>query len=380
MQKLKLSRNLRKSILRGHPWVYGSALEKVGAAKSGEMVQVLDSKGAHLAWAFYDKDHDFALRILSLDKAPPSRAVFAKKLQNALALRLFNAETTAYRLLNGEGDSLPGMVCDRYEDVAVLQFDSEPLEKFWLSQGVVESLQEFFDWTCIINKSRHHKEPVFLKGQLSNSISIQENQVAFSINVLEGQKTGFFLDQRENRQYLSRFSQGKSFLNLFSYTGGFSIYAGVGGARQVTSVDIAPNAIENAHFNWQLNGLEKACHKGVVKDCYEFLKETKELYDMIMVDPPSMAPNEKSKPQAIKKYTDIFAMAAKRLPAEGHLFLSSCSSHINFDDFSAIIDEALSQARRTGRVLRVSGQGSDHPFRHIHPEMRYLKFYHLVLD
>ncbi|MCB0386558.1 MAG: class I SAM-dependent methyltransferase, partial [Bdellovibrionales bacterium] len=167
---------------------------------------------------------------------------------------------------------------------------------------------------------------------------------------------------------------------LFSYYGGFSVYAGLGGAQSVTSVDISAGAIDLANRNWSLNQLNPNAHKGVTADVFEFLLEQSQTWDCVIADPPSMAHSEKQKPQAMAKYQELFSLAAKKVTSGGHLFLSSCSSHISFDDFFAIVNESLSKSRRRGQILRISGQGADHPFPHICPELRYLKFMHLVLN
>ena len=169
-------------------------------------------------------------------------------------------------------------------------------------------------------------------------------------------------------------------MNLFSYTGGFSIYAGVGGATNVKSVDISKGAIEAANKNWALNGLKPEDHEGDAADVYEYFNTDKNKWDIIIVDPPSMTHSEDNKPKALQKYTDIFAAACKKVSNGGDLVLSSCSSHISFNDFFEIINESLSKSRRTGQTIKVSGQGVDHPYPHICPELRYLKFVHLKLN
>ena len=200
------------------------------------------------------------------------------------------------------------------------------------------------------------------------------------MNLEKGQKTGFFLDQRDNRFYVRGISKNKSVLNLFSYTGGFSISAGLGGAARVASVDISKGAIETANENWTMNDLDSSKHAGLAVDVFDYLAKDTEIWDHIIVDPPSMSHSEERREIAIQKYTDLFAVAAKKVKPLGELSLSSCSSHVSFDDFFKIISEAMSQARRRGQILRVAGQGPDHPFPHACPELRYLKFVHLALD
>jgi len=211
-------------------------------------------------------------------------------------------------------------------------------------------------------------------------VTVSENGVLFKVDIVHGQKTGFFLDQRDNRQYVKNTSRGKTVLNLFSYTGGFSIYAGVGGAAKVASLDIAEGAIRLSEENWALNGLDPKKHISLCVDVFKYLTGESEMWDHIIVDPPSMSHSEDQKQRAIAKYIELFATAAKKVKKQGQLSLSSCSSHVSFEDFFEITNEALSQARRKGQILRVSGQGPDHPFPHISHEQRYLKYIHLALD
>ena len=384
--KVKLTRNLRRSIMRGHPWVYKEALGPLGGPPPdrAQLCQVSDSKG-ELAWAIFDPHGPLSLRILSTEKNPPALPVFLSRFARAHSLREFvrSEKTNAYRLFNGEGDLLPGLVCDVYDRVAVVQFDGQGPSEFWDREVIAKWLLENTACKSVIEKTRRSTERTteHLGGETCDSeVLIKENGVIFKVNLEKGQKTGFFLDQRENRNYVRESNRAKSVLNLFSYTGGFSIYAGLGQAKKVASLDISKGAILQAEENWALNGLPKAVHTGLCVDVFEYLNGENETWDHIIVDPPSMSHSESQKETAITKYTELFAAAAKRVGREGWLSLSSCSSHISFDDFFSIISESLSLARRRGIVLRVSGQGTDHPFPHSCHELRYLKFVHLALD
>ncbi len=373
--KIKLSRNLRRSILRGHPWVYKDALNSPGVVQRAQLAQVSDKSG-DLGWGIYDPHSVLALRILSLDSPPPGAAFLERQFMRAYDLRapLRASQTNAYRLFNGEGDCLPGLVCDVYDSVAVLQFDGQGPSEFWDRELITQWILSHTSCKTVMEKER--RTPTMGAGE----VQILENNIKFKINLEKGQKTGFFLDQRDNRNYIRQVSAGKSVLNLFSYTGGFSVYAGLGGATRVASLDISKGALELAEENWLLNGLDKSKHSSLCVDVFEYLRGNAEAWDHIIVDPPSMTHSKDQKELAQSKYIEIFTAAAKRVRAGGELSLSSCSSHIGFDDFLKIIEEALSGARRRGRILRVSGQGSDHPFPHACPELRYLKFVHLALD
>ncbi len=386
--KIKLTRNLRRNILRGHPWVYKEAVALPHSIERASLCQIHDAKG-ELAWGIYDPHGPLSLRILSLEKSPPSKVFFEKIFRRAYDQRgaVRSAQTDSYRLFNGEGDRLPGLVCDIYGSTAVLQFDGRGPGEFWDKDLIVNWLLANTLTKTIVEKKRRGPEKSseaaieLLGGKpCETEFVIQENSALFQVNLEKGQKTGFFLDQRENRKYVRDISAQKSVLNLFSYSGGFSINAGLGGAQRVASVDISQGAIDFAEVNWRLNGLEPAKHLGICADVFKYLGQSSEVWDHIIVDPPSMSHSESSREAAKIKYIEVFSAAAKRIAPQGELSLSSCSSHVSFDDFFEIINETLSATRRRGQILRVSGQGTDHPFPHICHELRYLKFVHLALD
>jgi 23S rRNA (cytosine1962-C5)-methyltransferase len=382
--KVRLSRNLRRSIMRGHPWVYKDAVVIPGVIAKAQLCEVFDPKG-ELAWAIFDPHSPLCLRIVSTEKTPPNEDFYASRLARAYSLRALvrTKETNAYRLLNGEGDLLPGLVCDAYGDTAVLQFDGQGPAEFWDRDFVANWISRNTECKNVVEKHRRSSDRPLdvLVGKVDKpEVTISENGARFIVDIEKGQKTGFFLDQRDNRKYVRDMSAGKNVLNLFSYSGGFSINAGLGGASRVASLDVSKGAIDLAERNWTLNGLDKTKHEALCVDVFEYLNGATESWDHIIVDPPSMSPSESKKEAAIAKYTEVFAASAKRVKQGGDLSVSSCSSHISFEDFFQIIEEALSAARRTGQILRVSGQGSDHPFPHACHELRYLKFVHLALD
>ena len=382
--KIKLARNLRRSILRGHPWVYREALAPHPKVERAQLALVSDTKG-ELAWAIYDPHAPLALRILSLEKAPPNAQFYAAKFARALARRCFlkNDETNSFRLFNGEGDGLAGLVCDVYDGVAVLQFDGQGPGEFWDKSFVASWLTAHGGCKVVTEKSRRGTDRGLeaIAGSLASpELTVRENGVNFKVNLEKGQKTGFFLDQRDNRQFVRVHAHGLSMLNLFSYTGGFSVNAGMGGASRVASLDVSKGAIDLAVENWRTNGLEPSKHEGLCVDVFEYLRAPGEEWDHIVVDPPSMSHSEDQKLVARAKYIELFTAATKRVRKYGKLSLSSCSSHISFTDFYEITAESLAAARRRGSIVRVSGQAADHPFPHACPELQYLKFLHLNLD
>lgn len=383
--KIKLSRNLRRIIMQGHPWVYRDAVVNPGSIDKAQLCCVLDSKNDPLAWAIYDPHSPLSLRILTTQDAPPTVPFYEKRFSRAYELRksVQNEHTNAYRLFNGEGDLLPGLICDVYNETAVIQFDGPGPTEFWDKNLIAQWLLKNTNCKSVIEKTRRSptRTTELIAGiESENEVIIKENGVLFKVNLEKGQKTGFFLDQRDNRNYIRQFSAGKTVLNLFSYTGGFSVYAGLGNAKKVASLDVSKGAIISSEENWAMNGLDPSKHVGICVDVFEYLNGDAEMWDHIIVDPPSMSHSEDQNATAKAKYIELFAAAAKRVQKGGELSLSSCSSHISFDDFFEITNECLSLARRKGQILRVSGQGPDHPFPHACHEFRYLKFIHLILD
>ena len=381
---LKLNRNLRRHLLQGNPWVYREAIDVPNNLSCASLCKVVDSKNQFVGWGFYSPQSPLALRVLSLQKEAPSERDYSILLQRAWQTRqeLLENETNCFRLVNGEGDLLPGVICDIYNKVAVLQFDGQGPYEFWDQEWLANWLLKNSECETVYYKPRHdskNQSQYWGKDIVGEYVEVKENAINFYVDIIYGQKTGFFLDQRENRNHVKQISPNKSVLNLFSYTGGFSVYAGKGDAGQVTSVDIAQGALDLAEKNWLLNDLPKERHEGQCADVFEYVQATQKKYDIVICDPPSLAKSEKQKEAAIQKYTECFSMAAKRVNKRGHLILSSCSSHISFDDFQEITSTALSRARKRGQILRVSGQGPDHPYPHACPQLRYLKFVDLIV-
>ena len=387
MVKLNLTRSLRKSLKQGHPWVYKEAFEikKNNKREISDFAQLYDSKGL-VANGIYDSTSVLGFRALSLNPFNKEQLSAAIKLNFDLRKSLLDLEmTTAYRLINGEGDGLSGLVCDVYSSVAVLQYDGEGMEHFWSQVKVAEALIESVPTlkTVVYKERQHDKDLQLLAGEplKSTVVAFKENGVLFETDLNKSQKTGFFLDQRDNREHLKKFSKDKNVLNIFSYTGGFSVYAGLGGAKKVISLDVSKGACDQAHKNWLLNGLDPLKHESLCCDAYEYLDTAGEkIFDTVIVDPPSMASSQQQKNLATEKYISAFYKASLLVKSGGDLFLSSCSSQISFDDFYLIVQKALSQAKLKGKVLRLSGQGGDHPFPHACLELRYLKFIHIRLE
>lgn len=385
MLKVKLIRDLRKNLLRGHPWVYQQAIEPAKTVSQACMAEIVDKKKKTIGWGIYDPDSVLAFRLISTEAKPPGKNFLENRMAKALSLRqsIISENSNAYRLFNGEGDGLPGLICDIYAETAVIQFDGKGPYHFWDQDLIANWLLTNTSVKHVYFKPRNSDKleaQHWGEAEFSPLVLVKENAIKFWVNIEEGQKTGFFLDQRDNRSYLEGFSKDKRLINLFSYTGGFSVYAGRGGSTHVTSVDLSQPALELAEKSWSENSLQPNRHEKLKVDIFEFMQTCKDKWDVVMVDPPSLTHSEKNKQQAIHNYTELFSGAARLVEKSGDLVLSSCSSHISFEDFFAIIDESLSKSRRSGQILRVSGQGIDHPFPHACHELRYLKFVHLKLN
>lgn len=382
---IELNKNLVKSLRRGEPWLYSDAI-LTPSKRSVSLAKVFYKK-KHIAWGYYDPHSPIAVRILSSE--PKWSFSYSKsKLIKLLKAKTqaFRSETNnSFRAVNGEGDFFPGLICDVYNELAVLQADGEGPYQIYDWNEVADLVKEHTGVKYVYFKARnqHKVESRFLSQECPCPVRFLENSCAYWVNFVDGQKTGFFLDQRNNRQYLGQHSNGKSLLNLFSYTGGFSVAAGVGGASQVVSVDISHPACEYAQKNWDENSLSPSNHSAVAENVFSFIDtqlKDKKSYDIVVCDPPSFSNNESGKSVAIKKYIDVFSKAALLVDTDGDLVLSSCSSHINYEDFFSICEEAVANAKRKAQVVYMGTQADCHTYPLAFRKMQYLKFLHLRLN
>jgi len=388
--KLQLARDLTRTIKRGHAWVYREALRELPVAAPGTRAILLDNRGGkEIARGYYDPDGSIALRICSTDPHESLDERWAEtKMSLGLSLRqaTFDENTSGYRLFNGEGDGLPGLVCDIYSQFAGVQFDGIASENFWDVQGIGEWLNTNQGIESVFLKRKSHKgretEVIFGKTP-SQPVSFLENGIKFTADLIAGQKTGFFFDQRDNRARIKRLTANKDVLNAFGYTGGFSVYSGLSGAKHVTTVDQAKPALETAEQHWALNKLDSKKHKLITADVFEFLdtavKENQQ-WDLIILDPPSFAPSESALPKALRAYQKMVMLGAKSTRRNGFLAVSSCSSHVTQAQFTQTCEEGISKARRKATVIGIYGLPPDHPTPLVMPELRYLKFLILQLD
>lgn len=379
---LKLTRDRTRMLKQGYPWIYRDWLKDLPDAPAGSFARVRDKDGSLLAFGMYDPTGPLAVRVCALEREQLNNDLVLAKFDVALSLRraLFDGRTTGFRLLNGEGDGVPGLTCDLYDRHAVLKLDGDAPAAFWNVDAVADWLDDRLSIKSVFLKFRSDQPT---RGRTirgtppAEPIRFVENGLHFQADLIDGQKTGFFFDQRDNRARIGALAAGKSVLNLFAYTGGFSVYAGVGGATDVTTVDLAKPAIEEARRNWLLNGLLESRHHTAATDVFAFLdaaKAEKREWDLVIVDPPSFAQAQRHVEKAMATYQSLFVSAIGVLARGGVIALSSCSSHVSSEMFMELIEASLSKARRRATVIGVFGQPADHPFPLVCRELQYLKF------
>lgn len=384
----QLTRDITKHLKRGHRWIFANCFDPKVKMTSG--MHALYFKKELLGFGVVQADTQLRFRLFCHADEPFFRKNNALKTfelwsdrqwKNAWQIRqAFDLDrTNSFRLINGEGDGCPGLVVDIYDHVAVMKHDHPIMETIWNRQVIAEKIRtEVPQVDCVYFKRRNDDEEkgVELLGKLPEQTVFKENGLLFSSNIRDAAKTGFFLDQRDNRALVGRFAKGADVLNLFSYTGGFSIFAAAGGARRVTSVDVSKQASKAAEENFKLNKLSIE-HNEIATDAFAFIEQEitqKKKYDLVITDPPSFAPNEKSVPQATTAYTKIFSNSIRLVRENGLFAASSCSSHIPTEDFLEITREAFSKASRRGTLIYLGAQPIDHPYPLGMPELRYLKF------
>lgn len=385
-----VSRRGMESIRRGHPWIFRSAIQNAAgfADKPSAIVKIADEGGNAVGWGVWDAVSPIAVRVWSLDvKERPDARLFRGRLERAIAIRqrLFvDGKTTAYRLLNGEGDRVPGFVVDRYADVAVLKIDGDAAKAVSsdLLADIEGSLRAFGIETLLERTSRKGSAPEIrtVFGPLKEKVEVKEHGVPFLVDLAKGQKTGAFLDQRENRRRIGELVARRSaagavrVLNLFSYTGGFSLRAALAGGI-VTSVDVAMAAHATAQESFRLAGVDPGQHTFSTADCFAFLESAAkrgERWDVVISDPPSFAPSEKAKPNGLAAYRALHRACVNVLAPGGTFVAASCSSHVGAEEFASTLDDAA-LGRSDLRLLEQYGPPADHPTLPSFPEGRYLK-------
>ena len=371
-----------KALGRRHPWIFSGAVRKrVGNPVEGDLVDVISPSGEWLAVGHY-QDDSIICKVLSFDSPVVDETFWRSRLQWAIAYRerlgfFLQEETNVFRLINGEGDYLPGLIADYYNGIVVLQAHSEgmhrefPLIAALLKDLLGERLKGVFDKSAATLPSGN-SEDGYLWGITPEEHEICEAGNRMLINFYEGQKTGFFVDQRENRRLVGSLSEGKRVLNTFGYTGGFSLGALRGGAAYVETVDISTKAIALCERNVAMN-FPNANHKGVVADVLQYMDTVGDQFDIIILDPPAFAKNHRSLQQGLKGYRSINQKAMEKIRPGGLLFTFSCSQAVSQQDFQTMAFTAAALAKRKVRIVRELPHAMDHPVSIYHPEGKYLK-------
>ena len=380
-----LKRGKADSLRRFHPWVFSGAIQSLpNNLKEGEIVRVEDASSQFLAVGHYQIG-SIAIRILSFEDVVVDDAFWDERLSEALMLRralnLLRADNNIFRLVHGEGDRLPGLIVDIYGETAVMQAHSVGMH--YARHQIAQSLQRILgksvtqvyykSETTLPYKANLEELDGPLLGNSSNNNVAVENDLRFHIDWLRGQKTGFFIDQRENRLLLQHYSNKRYVLNMFCYTGGFSVYALRGGAQEVVSVDSSAKAIDLTNANVALNYPNCDHHKAYAEDAFKFLEKADDAYDLIVLDPPAFAKHKEAVRNALKGYTRLNLQAMRKIKRGGILFTFSCSQAISKDQFRLAVFTAAAQSGRYVRILHQLHQPADHPVNIYHPEGEYLK-------
>jgi len=384
--KITLKRGKDESLRRFHPWIFSGAIQHIeGEQQEGTLARVFTADHEYIATGHWQIG-SIAVRVLTFRDEPIDTAFWAARLQTAWEMRKAigvaeRADNSTYRLVHGEGDNLPGLVIDIYGRTAVMQAHSVGMHcsrmeiAEALKQVMAAEIDNIFykSETTLPFKADLGQENGFLLGGSPDDIAV-ENGLQFHIDWLRGQKTGFFVDQRDNRSLLEHYSRGRDVLNMFCYTGGFSVYAMRGGARKVHSVDSSAKAVELVNANVELNFPGDARHQAFAEDAFKFLQQMDDgAYDLIILDPPAFAKHKDALRNALKGYTRLNLRAFEKIRPGGILFTFSCSQAVNKDQFRTAVFTAAAQSGRSVRILHQLHQPADHPVNIYHPEGEYLK-------
>lgn len=384
--KIILKPKKEESMLRFHPWVFSGAIKSMDRQPAeGEIVEIYSSANEYLGTGHFQSG-TIAIRVFSFKKVDPDTSFWQDKLQTAYDVRKSidiaeNPNTNTYRLVHGEGDALPGLIIDIYDHTAVLQAHS--IGMHLIHEQLAQALKNVMgnNINNIYYKSEATLPPFeeidvhdgYLLGSDDGKYLAKENGLLFHADWIKGQKTGFFVDQRENRALLEHYSKGRSVLNMFCYTGGFSFYALRGGAKLVHSVDSSAKAIELTKQNVELNFPGDTRHEAFAEDAFKYLEESDNQYDLIILDPPAFAKHRDAIRHALQGYKRLNAKAFEKIKPGGILFTFSCSQAVNKEQFRLAVFSAAAMSKRNVRILHQLTQPADHPINIYHPEGEYLK-------
>ena len=385
-KRVYLKSGKEESLKRFHPWIFSGAIARVeGEPEEGEVVDVFTSKNEFIACGHYQIG-SIVVRVLSFVQETIDHAFWVRKLTHARQVRVAlglvgNPQTNTYRLVHGEGDNLPGLIIDIYGKTAVMQAHSAGmhLDRMSIADALtevmgdtVENIYYKSETTLPFKADLTATENGFIRGGSADNVAM-ENGLKFHVDWLKGQKTGFFVDQRENRHLLERYAAGRSVLNMFCYTGGFSFYAMRGGAKLVHSVDSSAKAIDLTNENVNLNFPGDTRHQAFAEDAFKYLDRMGDQYDLIILDPPAFAKHRDALRNALRGYTKLNAKAFEKIRPGGILFTFSCSQVVTKDNFRNAVFTAAAQTGRSVRILHQLTQPGDHPVNIYHPEGEYLK-------
>ena len=384
-RKIYLKKGKEESLKRFHPWIFSGAIQRTeGDIEEGEVVRVITAGGDFIAVGHYQIG-SIAVRVLSFSDVDIDNEFWKSRLLSAYNMRrsvgiVDNPQNNTYRLVHGEGDNIPGLVIDIYGNTAVMQAHSVGIHQqrmaiasclVEIAGGLIKNVY-YKSETTLPYKAELGQEDGFIIGGSDDNVAM-ENGLKFHVDWLKGQKTGFFVDQRENRSLLERFAQGKKVLNMFCYTGGFSFYAMRGGAELVHSVDSSAKAIELTTRNVEMNFPGDKRHEAYCEDAFKYLDRMGDRYDLIILDPPAFAKHRGALHNALKGYTRLNLKAFEKIQKGGILFTFSCSQVVTKDNFRNAVFTAAALAGRKVRILHQLHQPADHPINIFHPEGEYLK-------
>ena len=392
-KKVYLKPKKEESVKRFHPWIFSGAIHRIdGVPEEGEIVEVYDSKDNFLAIG-HCQIGSIAIRILSFENGAIDHSFWENKFRKGYALRkqlnlAENSENTIFRLIHGEGDDLPGLIVDIYGNTAVMQAHSPGMHfarkdlaialKNAL-EGKIDNVYYKSETTLPYKADLGAENEYLIKSGQINSIAL-ENNIRFNVDWEKGQKTGFFIDQRENRMLLERYAKDKKVLNMFCYTGGFSVYALKGGAKEVHSVDSSAKAITLTNENVALNFPECKHHFSYTEDAFKFLNGLDNTFDLIILDPPAFAKHRNVLKNALQGYKKLNSIAFEKIKPGGIVFTFSCSQAVSRENFRSAVFGAALQAKRKVKILHQLTQPADHPINIYHPEGEYIKGLILEID
>ncbi len=372
-----IKKGKEKTLKNRHSWLFSGAIATHSAASEDDIVEIRTSSGKLAAYGFFVNGQSIKVKIFEFSDKPVNldKDYWKNKILKAYTYRKQNLkDITAYRLLFAEGDFFPGLIIDVYNGIAVVQTYHTGIDRIF--DYIKEALSDL-GFKHIFVKKRPEKSVIeqgWHTREAENPVIVSEYGIKFLVDIVEGQKTGFYVDQRENRKLIEKYAAGKNVLNLFSYTGGFSLYALRAGAKHVDSVDISAKAIELANKNVEINNFDTSKHTGYVQNCFDYLKQMPaNTYDLIVIDPPAFAKSQSAVKNASKGYMELNIKAFEKIKPGGIIFTFSCSQRIEPQLFRKIIFSAAAEAGRNIRILHQLHQGIDHPVNIFHPESEYLK-------